>query len=136
MINRLEHKKKGKNKMDQEDIKSQWEAGELIGPLVDIYETDDDFMMLINMPGVTKDSVEVKMNEGELSIYGEVVRNETEGSHFILKEIDKGNYYRVFRVSDSVEVTKISANMQDGVLSIKLPKHERIKPREIPIEIE
>ena len=121
--------------LTKEDIRKEWEAGYLIAPSVDIYETDDDFVMKLLMPGVNKDGVELKLADEELQIYGRVRHDVEAPEKFILREIDEGNYYRVFKVTDAVEVEKIKAKMEDGVLTVTLPKHERVKPKEIPIEI-
>ena len=51
-----------------------------------------------------------------------------------MREIEDGNYYRVFKVGDSIDVEKITAKVEHGVLRVTLPKHDRVKPREIPIE--
>lgn len=119
----------------KEDIQKEWQDGLLLAPAVDIYETKDDFVMKLLMPGVKKDTVEVKMDNDELMIYGRVPEELHVRERVILNEIDTGNYYRVFKVSDSVDVEQIKAKMDDGILIVTLPKHERTKPREIPIEI-
>ena len=121
--------------MDKENIREEWKQGRLLPPLVDIYESNDDFILVANMPGVKKDGIEVKLAEGNLTIYGRVEREEVASESFVLREINEGNYYRVFRVSDSIDVNKIKAKIEDGVLTLTLPKHERVKPREIPIEV-
>lgn len=121
--------------LDKEDIRKEWKAGLLVAPIVDIYETKDDYMMKLLMPGVNKDGIELKLADEELQVYGRVRHDVGEPDKFILKEIEEGNYYRVFKVTDAVEVDKIKAKMEDGVLTITLPKHERVKPKEIPIEV-
>ena len=119
----------------KEDIRKEWEAGLLVAPIVNIYETKDDFMMKLLMPGVNKDGVELKLANEELQVYGRVRHDVEEPDKFIVKEIEDGNYYRVFKVTDAVEVDKIKAKMEDGILTITLPKHERVKPKDIPIEV-
>ena len=118
----------------KEDIQKEWEQGLLVAPLANIVETDDDFVMKLNMPGVNKDGVEVKLAEDELMIYGRTHREVPKTDKFLLKEIESGNYYRIFRVSESIDGSQIKAKMEDGVLTLTLPKHERVKPRDIPIE--
>jgi len=120
--------------MDREQIRNQWEQGTLIAPEVDILETDDAFIIMLNMPGVGKNDTEVKFADGLLSVYGSV-NNQIKSEKWVLNEIEHGNFYREFRVGDAVEVEKISAKMENGVLKVTLPKHERIKPRQIPIEV-
>lgn len=119
----------------KEDIRKEWEAGLLVAPIVNIYETENDFMMKLLMPGVNKDGVELKLANEELQVYGRVRHDVEEPEKFILKEIEDGNYYRVFKVTDSVVVDHIKAKMEDGILTITLPKHERVKPKDIPIEV-
>ena len=121
--------------LDKEDIQQEWEQGLLIAPSASIYETEDDFIMKVNMPGVNKDEVEVKLSHDELMIYGRVIQEVQDPKQYLLKEIEDGNYYRVFRVSESVDVRQIKAKMEEGILTLTLPKHERIKPRDIPIEM-
>jgi HSP20 family protein len=122
--------------MDKEQIRKEWEEGLLIAPTVDIYETDDDFILKALMPGVKKDNVDVKYAEGALTVYGRVDIKDPVKESYVLKEIENGNYYRVFKVSDSIDVDKIQAKMFDGILTLTLPKHERVKPKEIPITLE
>jgi HSP20 family protein len=121
--------------LDKEDIRKEWEAGYLIAPSADIYETEDDFLMKLQMPGVNKDGVELKLADDQLQVYGRVRHEVDEPDKYVLREIEEGNYYRVFKVTDAIEVDKIKAKMEDGILTLTLPKHERVKPKEIPIEV-
>ena len=118
----------------KEDIQREWELGHLIAPSANIAETNDDFVMKLHMPGVNKDGVEVKLAVDELMVYGRTHRDVPETDKFLLKEIESGNYYRIFRVSESIDGGQIKAKMEDGVLTLTLPKHERVKPRDIPVE--
>jgi len=120
--------------MDKEQIRKEWEEGRLIAPQSDIYETQDAYVLQCLMPGVTKDVVQVSLTDGELIIYAETNRTDLNCDCYVLREIEDGNYYRVFKVGDSVDVEKISAKVEHGVLRVQLPKHDRVKPREIPIE--
>ncbi len=121
--------------LNQEDIRREWEAGALKAPAVNIIETDDTFIMTLFMPGVKKDDVEVKVADEELLVYGRAMKEIHDAKSYIVRETEDGNYYRVFKVSDSIEAEKISAKIEDGVLTVTLPKHERVKPKEIPVEI-
>ena len=118
----------------KEDIQREWEQGLLVAPSANIAETNDDFVMKLHMPGVKKDGVEVKLAVDELMIYGRRNQDVPETDKFLLKEIESGNYYRIFRVSESIDGSQIKAKMEDGVLTLTLPKHERVKPRDIPVE--
>jgi len=120
--------------MDKEQIKHEWEKGGLVAPEVDIYEQEDAFIILLNMPGVTREKAQVSFANGLLEVYGAVAER-SYGDKCILDEIEHGNFYREFKVGDAVDITKISAKMEHGILTVTLPKHERIKPRQIPVEV-
>jgi HSP20 family protein len=121
--------------MNKADIRKEWEEGRLIAPKVNIHETSDEFILKALMPGVKKEDVEVALAEGELTLYGKVTPVEVDESSAILQEIGNQNFYRVFTVNDPLDVDKIKARLEDGILTVLLPKHERAKPREIPVEV-
>jgi len=106
----------------------------VIAPFVDIYENDDDFVLVANMPGVARNDVKLKLEEGSLSIFGKVNFDELKNRKYILNENEVGNFFRKFRISNSVDETKIEARFDNGQLILKLPKHDRIKPRTIEIK--
>ena len=110
------------------------ETESVVAPFVDVYETDDDFHLVANMPGVTRDDVKLKLEEGSLSILGKVNYKDLKNRKYILNENEIGNYYRKFRISNSVDETKIEARFENGQLTVRLPKHDRIKPRTIEIK--
>ena len=120
------------------DKEQNWEevleTESVVAPFVDVYETDDDFHLVANMPGVTRDDVKLKLEEGSLSILGKVNYKDVKNRKYILNENEIGNYYRKFRISNSVDETKIEARFENGQLTVRLPKHDRIKPRTIEIK--
>ncbi len=118
--------------------KKSWEQAlekeSWVAPLVDIYETDDDFYLLAYMPGVKKENVKIKLEDGSLVIMGRINYDEEISRNYILKETETGNFYRKFKISDTINESKIDAHLEDGVLTVRLPKHERIKPKTIEIK--
>ena len=120
------------------DNEQNWEevleTESVVAPFVDVYETNDDFHLVANMPGVTRDDVKLKLEEESLSIFGKVNYKDLKNRKYILNENEIGNYYRKFRISNSVDETKIEARFENGQLTVKLPKHDRIKPRTIEIK--
>jgi len=110
------------------------ETEAVVAPFVDIYETEDDFIMTVNMPGVTRDDVKIKLEEGSLSIFGKVNYDELQKRKYILNENEVGNYFRKFRISKSIDESKVEAQFANGQLIMKLPKHDRITPRTITIK--
>jgi len=101
-------------------------------PAVDICETETDLHLMVDMPGVTSDSVEIDLKDDVLSVVGKVADNEVEGEE-LLTEFRTGNYFRNFQVTDAIDAESISATISDGVLKLKLPKSKRAMPRKIPI---
>ena len=120
------------------DKEQNWEevleTEAVVASFVDIYETDDDFVLMAGMPGVSRDNVKLKLEEGSLSIFGKVNYDELKNRKYILNENEVGNYYRKFRISNSVDESKIEARFDNGQLIVNLPKHDRIKPRTIEIK--
>lgn len=115
----------------------EWEetffSGNCITPFVDIYETDDDYVMTVGLPGVRRDNVKVKMENDSLMIFGKVDYEEIINRKFVLNETEKGNFFRKFNVSDSIDKSKIEAKYENGQLTLMLPKKDNVKPRNIDI---
>lgn len=125
---------------EMQEVKTQksWEEAleneSWVAPLIDIYETDDDYFLNAFMPGVTKDNLKIKLEDGHLVIMGRINYDEAVNRKYVLKETETGNYYRRFKISDSIDESKIDAKFENGILEIKLPKHERVKPKNIEIK--
>lgn len=105
----------------------------LFTPLVDIIETGDELVFHCDMPGVTKDDVELKFEKGELSIHGRV-RGRQSPRNAWLMEYDIGDFYRTFALNDAIDSEKIHAELKNGVLTVHLPKREEVKPKRIAIQ--
>lgn len=102
-------------------------------PDVDIYETADSLWLRADMPGVDEQSIEVNVNEGVLSIEGQVSVKEYENLAPVYTEYNVGNYSRRFTLANTIDTERISARMKNGVLELELPKAEKAKPRRIAI---
>ena len=73
----------------------------------------------------------VEYLDGELLIYAKMSgRSDMHHCEFVHREIEEGDFYRIFKVSDVVDVEQISAKMEDGVLTLSLPRYERLKPKD------
>lgn len=105
-----------------------------VAPLVDIYETTDDYFLVANMPGVIKEDVKIKLEEGDLVIMGRTNFVGELNHKYLMKEIDSSNYYRKFKISESINEEKIEAKLENGRLFVHLPKVERVKPKTIEIK--
>ena len=107
--------------------------GSYFTPAVDIYETSKELVMLVDMPGVRSEDVEIDVNNDVLTIVGKVAHG-TDDSRELLTEYRTGGYFRSFRITEVVDQTGISAAISDGVLTVTLPKAERAVQRKIPIQ--
>ena len=102
-------------------------------PSADIFETEPALTVVLEMPGVDKNNVDVNIEDGILTVQGRLDFAKYEGLQPIYTEYNIGHYRRSFSLSQKIEQTKISAEMADGVLTLVLPKAEEAKPRRIAI---
>lgn len=119
--------------IEHSSIENILEKENVVAPLTDIYETDDEFVLVANMPGVSRDNIQLKLEDTSLAIFGRINFAETIQRNYILNENEIGNYYRKFNISNSIDETRIEARFENGQLIVKLPKHDRVKPRTISI---
>jgi len=103
-----------------------------IRPVVDIFENENEILLHADMPGVSKKDVSVNIDNGMLSLSG-VRRLETAGTAN-WEEFGPIEYKRTFSVPQTIEVGKVNAELQDGVLRLHLPKSEAAKPKQIEIK--
>lgn len=102
-------------------------------PSTDIFENADEFILIANMPGVSRSEIQVKVIDESLIVFGRIDYTQAINRDYILNENEIGNYFRKFKISDSIDKTKISAKYDNGQLIVSLPKNERLKPRTIEI---
>jgi HSP20 family protein len=102
-------------------------------PQVDIYETDEELVLYADVPGVAPKDVDLRFEKGELILQGRVTRPERKGK-LLAGEYREGDFYRVFQVHESINSTKIDAECNNGVLTVHLPKEERVKPRKVQVK--
>jgi HSP20 family protein len=102
-------------------------------PAADIYEVENDLTVILEMPGVEKKNVDVRVEDGVLNVEGRLDLAKYQGLQPLYTEYNIGHYARSFRLSSKIDQNKITAEMKDGVLSLKLPKIEEAKPRTIQI---
>jgi len=103
-----------------------------VGSLVDIYENEDEILLHVDMPGVEKDNIKVNIDNGTLSLSA-VRQLETRGVS-TWEEFGDVEYKRSFSVPQTIDVSKVDAELKDGVLRLHLPKSEAAKPRQIEIK--
>ena len=102
-------------------------------PTTDIFETEHALTMIMEMPGVDKRKVDVSVEDGVLTIQGQIDFTKYEGMQPVYTEYNVGHYRRSFSLSNKFDQGKIRAELSDGVLTLVLPKMEEAKPRKISI---
>ncbi len=102
-------------------------------PAADIFETEDALRVVLEMPGVSKDNVDINVENGLLTVEGRIDFRKYEGLRPVYSEYNVGPYRRSFRVPSQIDQDKIGAEMQDGIITVTLPKAERAKPRRISV---
>lgn len=102
-----------------------------VTPAVDIFETEHGLTLVADVPGLDREHLSIDIDKGVLTLEGRTP--ELQGSQQIYREFTMPSYYRQFQLPDTVDLTKIGAEIQNGVLTLKLPKAEAAKPRRIEV---
>lgn len=102
-----------------------------ITPAVSIHEDADGYTIEAEMPGVGKEGVEISVENGELTFAG--TRHRSSKGQLVYGEVSRADYRRTFDLDPAVDTEKIAARMEQGVLSIRLPKAHDKKPRRITV---
>jgi HSP20 family protein len=109
------------------------QPGRFATPLVDIESTQDGYVLYAEMPGVSKDGIEVTVENGDLLIIGHRRPLEVSGE-LIYRESRPYDFRRVYELDPSIDTSRISARIENGLLIVNLPKAEKVKPRRIEVE--
>ena len=107
--------------------------GRYFVPAADIYETDDALAVVLEMPGVEKKDLEVALENDVLRVDGRIDFSKYKDMEPVYAEYNVGHYARSFALSNTIDREKISANLEDGVLTLTLPKAKHAQPRKIAI---
>lgn len=102
-------------------------------PAVDILEKGDALLVYADLPGVTKEGLGISVASGILTIEGKSDYQFTPDP--LIKEFNPVNFYRQFELPDTFDLDKISAELKNGVLAVRLPKKEEMKPRKIQVSV-
>jgi HSP20 family protein len=108
-------------------------GGAQFTPRVDIVETDRELTLFAELPGVGPDHVELRYENGELTLLGRVERRH-HGKQPLLQEYEEGDFYRAFTIHESIDASHIEAACKDGLLTVHLPKVEAVRPRQIAVK--
>lgn len=103
-------------------------------PPIDIYKTENDYVFNVELPGLNKKDVTIEFENDILSVKGERKKEtESEKDGYQWTERTSGKFYRAFRLPKNVDGKKINAEMKNGILQVKVPQPEQVKPRSISI---
>ena len=105
----------------------------LFVPVTDILETPQALTVVLEMPGVDRNSIEASVENDVVTIEGRIDFAKYEGMRPVYTEYNVGHYARSFQISNRVDQAKISAEMKDGVVTLVLPKAEQAKQRKIQV---
>lgn len=107
--------------------------GLVFRPDVDILEHEDAYVILADMPGTREDQVDVRLDQGVLTLdaHSAEAPDEERLRH---AEFRSGGYHREFRISEDIDAERVSARMRNGVLELRLPKTAETQPRRITVE--
>jgi HSP20 family molecular chaperone IbpA len=104
-----------------------------VAPPVDIYEVANGLIVMADVPGITQEQLEVRVDNHVLTIRGQLSQNDKADSAY--REYELVSYFRQFELSEKVDESKITADLKHGVLTLNLPKAEEAKPRKISVAV-
>jgi len=102
-----------------------------VSPNVNIIETKDGYILEAEMPGVAKEGLQVSLEENVLTIAGR--RQPDPSANLVYRESNPVDYRRVFELDPTIDTGKINAQLEQGILTLMLPKAEKAKPRQITV---
>ena len=103
-----------------------------LAPEVNIFETKDAYVLEAEMPGVSKEGLEITLEGSVLTLVGHR-SDQTPTGEAVYRESRPVDYRRVFELDPAIDADKINARVDQGVLTLTLPKAERVKPRKIAV---
>ncbi|MGA2106672.1 MAG: Hsp20/alpha crystallin family protein [Syntrophorhabdales bacterium] len=119
-----------RTRSEEDFVSSAWT------PPVDIFELGEKFVLKLEIPEVDKESIDIKINDNELTIRGErKLEPGIEPDSYHRMERGYGTFTRSFSLTKTIDSTKIKAAIKDGILRIELPKKEEVKPKQIKIDL-
>lgn len=104
-------------------------------PRVDVLEDESGITLLADMPGVAKDALEIKVENNALSIEGAITAATPQALEATYAEVRVPRYRRSFTLSRELDGSRIDAQLRDGVLTLRIPKHEQARPQRISVKV-
>jgi HSP20 family protein len=128
--NELTEQSSERNLQAREDTRS---SEKFFKPAVNIVETAEGLMLIADIPGASKDTLEVSVEKGILTISSTATHNMPGQS--VYTEFELASYYRQFSVPETIDHQKAMADLSNGILMLKIPKTEAAKPRKIEVKV-
>jgi HSP20 family protein len=107
--------------------------GPIFTPRIDIHETDVELLLTADLPGVKADAIDLRYEKNELTLTARRTDAERTG-HLLGGEYETGDYFRTFRVTESIDASRIEAAYKNGVLTVHLPKVAAMQPRQVVVK--
>lgn len=104
-------------------------------PRVDVFENKDGILLLADMPGVPKDKLDLRVENDTLLIEGEIAPDTPENMEAVYAEVHLSRYRRAFSLSSELDSSRIDAQLRDGVLNLRIPRHAHAQPRKIEVKV-
>ena len=108
-------------------------GGTIYSPRFDIWENDDELILYGDLPGVMPEDLDVRFENPVLTIHGKVSPRHQD-IKFLHGEYGIGDFHRTFTIGEAIDTEKISAELKNGVVTVHLPKSEKVKPRRIEVK--
>ena len=102
-------------------------------PALDLYQSTDNIVAVVELPGMRKEDIEISLNDGTLTISGERQRETTNGEKAERTERYVGTFRRSIALPTRVDASKVNATYRDGILTVTLPKAEEVRPKQIQV---
>lgn len=109
------------------------ERVQYVTPAVNLHQDAEGYVLELEMPGVSREGVEIMVNDGQLTIVGRRNADQPKG-HSVYAERRSADYRRVFDLDPGIDTSKTSAAIEQGLLTVRLPKVEAAKPRKIEVK--
>jgi len=116
-----------------QDVRPVTEPPRFISPEVNIFETKDGYVLQAELPGVKKEGLEITLENNELTLVGRRQLTDNNVGNLVYRESTPADFRRVFELDPAIDTAKVEAKIDQGVLTLRLPKSERVKPRKVSV---
>ncbi len=120
------------NKLANNGNGEKMEQRAVVAPSVDVFENENELLVVADLPGVSQDRMSIHFDKGRLTIEGKRTPPKWSAR---LAETDAADFRRTFLVPQGIDAEKIAAELSQGVLTVHLPKHASVKPRRIEVKV-